>query len=54
VIHFRRHPPEAEELERSDFMVTIWTDLQDSYSQARAHGDSPEMRLHIAAQCAAR
>jgi hypothetical protein len=54
VIHFRRHPPDAEELERSDLMVTIWTDLQDSYSQARAHGYSPELRVQIAAQCAAR
>jgi hypothetical protein len=34
-------------------MVRIWADLQDSYYQARAHGDLPEMRLQIAAQCAA-
>jgi hypothetical protein len=52
VIHFRRHPPDAEELERS--VVTIWTDLQDSYSQARAQGYSPELRVQIAAQCAPR
>jgi hypothetical protein len=54
VIHSRRHSPYAEELERSNIMVTIWTDLQGVYYQARAHGDSPEIRLQIAAQCAAR
>jgi hypothetical protein len=28
VIHFHRHPPDAEELERLDIMMTIWADLQ--------------------------